>query len=337
MPNNRQHRYPKIFIRSKNDLAKRFITSNLAQAQALELINDVISNFNKYWRDSKHSQPEKNKYVRNAKCKPLGRLLKLTDKRLLAPHDVLIPGFIFGCVSGKSHIDAGYYLLGKQRERTLLALEIGRFFEQISENRVSHFFHNKGQCSKKAGILLASLCCVEEGPKGKGSNKRVLARGFATSTRLAAWCNLDIFLKLYWLVQKRLKNYDPRLAIFVDDIGISASRVPKETMQALAKEIENLLITSDQNQKLPVNPAKTFIYSYEQGIEHLGLNLGRNKLSFGSKTLSRKAQITNRLKTSTKKSEKRKLRIQRKSYFAYREQINRLNKGVHTLSPIGTK
>ncbi len=333
MLTNPQNRYPKIFIRSKNELAKRLATSNLTQAQAQELINDVVSHFNDYWRDSKHSQPDKNKYVRNAKGKPLGRLLKLIDKKLLTPHDKLIPGFIFGGVSGKSHIDAAYYLLGKQRERTLLALDIGRFFEQISEDRIFHFFHNKAECSKKGAMLLASLCCVEEGPKGRGNNKNVLARGFATSTRLAAWCNLDIFLKLHWLVKKTLKHHDPRLAIFVDDIGISASRVSEETMKSLQKEIEDLLVNFDRNQKLPVNPDKTFIYSYEKGIEHLGLNLGRNRLSFGSKTISRKAKVVRRLKTSTKTSEKRKLRIQNKSYFAYREQINQLNRqGVATLN-----
>ncbi len=326
MPTKTQHRYPKVFIRSKNELAKRFESPGLTKTQALELINDVVSNFNNYWRDSKHSQPKKNKYVRNAKGKPLGRLLKLIDKKLLAPHDKLIPGFIFGGVSGKSHMDAAYYLLGKQRERTLLALDIGRFFEQISEDRVFHFFYNKAQCSKKAATLLARLCCVEEGPKGNGTNKKVLARGFATSTRLAAWCNLDTFLKLHWLAKNNLKRHDPRLAIFVDDIGISASRISRDNMLTLQKEVEDILVNSDRNQKLPVNPEKTFIYSYEEGIEHLGLNLGRNKLSFGSKTLSRKAKVNHLLKISTKKSEKIKLRIKRKSYFAYREQINKLNK-----------
>jgi len=321
-----QRKYPKIFILSKNDLSKRFATTNLTQKQALDLINDVVDHFNDYWRDSKHSEPEKNKYVRSAKGKPLGRVLKLIDKKLLVPHDKIIPGFIFGGVSKKSHIDAAYYLLGKQRERTLLTLDVGRFFEQISEERAYHFFHDKGQCSKKGAKLLASLCCIEEGPKGNGNGQRVLARGFATSTRLAVWCNLGIFLKLYLLVKKRLKHHDPRIAIFVDDIGISASRVPKETMEALKKEVENILINSDRNQKLPLNPKKTFIYSYEEGIEHLGLNLGRNRLSFGSKTLSRKAKVSHRLKTSTIASERKKLRMKRKSYFAYQEQIKQLNR-----------
>lgn len=325
MPTKSQRRYPKILIRSKNELAKRFAAPNLSQTQAQELINDVLVHFNDYWSDSKHSQPEKNKYVRNAKGRPLGRLLKLIDKKLLAPHDGLIPECIFGGVSGKSHIGAAYYLLGKQRERTLLALDIGRFFEQISEERVFNFFLHKAQCSKKGAKLLASLCCVEEGPKDSGG-KKVLARGFATSTRLAVWCNLDIFLRLDWLVKKQLKGHDPSLAIFVDDIGISASRVSKETMQALEKGVSDLLINYDRNQSLPPNPTKTHIYSYDEGIQHLGLSLGRNKLSFGSKTLSRRDQVTRKLKLSTKKAEKIKLRMKRKSYFEYREQIKEHNK-----------
>lgn len=323
MPNKK---FPKIFIRSKNDLAKRLSTLNSDQFKTLENINDVIKNFNSYWKDSKFSQPEKNKYVRNAKGTKLGKILELIDRKLLAIHDKLLPSFIFGGVSGKSHINAAHSLLGTQRKRVLLALDIGRFFEQISERRVADFFYYKTQCDKKTSLLLASLCCVEEGPKGTETSKKVLARGFATSTRLAIWCNLDLFVKLSWLVKRRLKHHDPRIAIFVDDIGISASRVTKEEMLELQKEIELLLVTFDRNQTLPVNPKKSFIYSYEEGMEHLGLVLGRNKLSFGSKTLSKNAQLAHKLKTSKKRLEKINLRIKRKSYFAYKEQINKINK-----------
>ena len=321
-------RYPKIFIRSKSELAKRFATMTLTSSHALDLINDVLSHFNDYWSDSKHSQPGKNKYIRSAKGTPLGRVLKLIDKRLLRPHDQFLPGFIFGGVSEKSHIDAALYLLGKKRERILLVLDIWRFFEQISQERVEIFFHHKAECSHKGAKLLAGLCCVEEGPKGSSSSKRVLARGFATSTRLAVWCNLDIFLRLYWLVIRRLKGYDPRLAIFVDDIGISASRAPRDKIEALKDEVEGLLVSYDKNQRLLPNPAKTHIYSYEDGLEHLGLRLGRNRLSFGSKTLAGKARVAYKLKTTISPLEKRKLRTQKKSYFAYQAQINQANEQI---------
>jgi non-homologous end joining protein Ku len=51
-------RYPKIGIRSKNELAKRISDDKFTQQEALALINDVIKNKDTYWKDSKRSEPE---------------------------------------------------------------------------------------------------------------------------------------------------------------------------------------------------------------------------------------------------------------------------------------
>ena len=105
---------------------------------------------------------------------------------------------------------------------------------------------------------------------------------------------MDTFIKLDRLIKKRLKGNDPRVAIYVDDIGITASRVSKEEMGKLSLEVESLLLNTDRNQKLPINKRKTKISSHEEGIEHLGLRLYRNRLSIGAKTKSKIDRIRNR-------------------------------------------
>jgi len=87
-------KFPKIFIRSKSELAKHISHNKFPKEEALNLINDALLHSEEYWKDSKHSKPEK--YVRNAKFTPLGLLLKKINAMVLAPHDKTLPNFIFG-------------------------------------------------------------------------------------------------------------------------------------------------------------------------------------------------------------------------------------------------
>src|SRR3989344_1184135 len=318
-------RYPKLYIRSKNELAKHLSHAKFSKDDALLLINNVIKNFDQYWRDNKkQSKPEKEKYVRSAKRTQLGRLLDNINKTVLAPHDKMLPNFIFGGIKGLNHAKAVEHLLGNKRKRTVLKLDITRFFEQISEERVYYFFRNKCECSEKAAKLVASFCCVPFGPKGSAGTHKTIARGFATSSRLAVWCNLDIFIKLDQLVKKRLKGKDPRIAIYVDDIGITASRVSKVEMEKLYSEIEQLLLTADENQKLPLNNDKKDIKSHEEGMEHLGLRMYRNRLSIGAKTKSKRDRT--KRKISTQIGEKESLKYKYKSLNRYKKYIENLQK-----------
>lgn len=316
------NRYPRINIRSKNELAKHISDKNLSRVSALVLINDVLNNFDRYWYDSKRSQPDKEKFVRSAVGTRLGDLLGRIDKKVLAPHDNLVPDFIFGGLSERSHIQAARSLLGTRRERVLLSLDITHFFEQIREERVFYFFHKKCGCSVTASRLLACLCCVPLGPKGSLSRDKSLARGFATSPRLAVWCNLDTFLRLSWKVKRLLRKHDPKLAVFVDDIGISASRVSPDRMEEVSKIVENILSKFDLNQELPVNLSKKKNRLFTEGVEHLGLRLGRNKLSMGGKTRSRRDKVYGALKQVKSSPERNKLLKQKRAYYRYRQQIS---------------
>jgi len=319
-----KNRYPKISIRSRNELAKHISSKTLPYDVVLGLINDVIANFNKYWYDSSESEPEKGKFVRSAIGTPLNKLLKLIDQKVLAPHDRLIPDFIFGGVSGKNHIQAAYYLLGKRRDRTLLGLDIKRFFEQINQQRIFYLFYSRCGCSVEGANLLAQLCCVPLGPKNSGGVGTSIARGFATSPRLALWSNLDTFIKISWVVKKKLKGHDPKIAIFVDDIGIDASRVTPEKMEEVFKKINDVLVNFDHNQRLPINPDKKKLQLHSKGAEHLGLKLGRNKLAMGRRTRSRKDNVKILLSRTSSETERSNLKIKKISYYKYQQQINKV-------------
>ncbi|MBU1033031.1 hypothetical protein KJ937_03830 [Patescibacteria group bacterium] len=315
-----QLRYPKIGIRSTCELAKRISDSYLPYDKALLLINNVILHFDEYWHDSKSSQPKKEKYVRSAVGNQLGELLRRIDRKILAPHDGKLPEFIFGGLSGRDHIQAGKRLLGKKRKRVLLGLDITRFFEQIKESRISYFFHKKCGCSLEASTLLARICCVPLGPKGGSSTNRVLARGFATSTRLAVWCNLDTFLRMSWKAKRLLRHHDPKVMTFVDDIGITASRVSHEEMKEIEKKVISILSHFDKNQPLPINPTKTKICSFSNGAQILGLGMGK-RLSVGARSRSRISKTRLALKLATSPLEKRYLLQKKRGQDSYRRQV----------------
>lgn len=286
--------YPAIGIRSRNELAKRIAHQGFSQQEALALIEDCELNHELYWKDSRRSEPSKGKYVRSAVGAPLGNLLKLIDRRVFAPNDALIPAYIYGGLNHREAISAGQALLGKRRNRRLISLDIKTFFECIREDRIVSLLRARCGCSDSVARLIAKLCTVPEGPKGaKGS--RVLARGFATSTRLAVWCSINLLIRLYWHTKRKLHGKDPRLAIYIDDIGISASRVTEAEMQELIQSVTLLLERHDFNLTLKINEKKTRNAAHGQA-QHLGMRLGRNKLAPGSKTAKKKSELVAQLK-----------------------------------------
>ncbi len=319
--------YPTLNILSKNELAKHISGNRITKEATLSLINDVIINFDRYWYDSKRSEPSDDKYVRSAVNRPLATLLDLINTKVLLPHDKKIFPFIYGGVSGRSHLEAAKNLIGKERGRTLLKIDIKRFFEQISEDRVFHFFHDKCHCSVRASKLIAGLCCVPIGPKGTLGSKKTIARGFPTSSRLAIWCNIGTFQKIFWMINRKLRDNDPRLSIFVDDIGISACCTREDEMEKVYLIVEQILNKFDKNQPLPVNPTKKKISTFIQNPEFLGLGIGRKKLRMGKKTQSKRDKVNQAFKIQQKAGKKNhKITNQRKGYKNYQKMIAKINK-----------
>lgn len=320
--------YPKLFIRSKNDLAKHISHSGFPFVQALELINDSLTHFDYYWKDSKSSEPDKEKYVRNASGGNLKKLHRKINARVLASHDKSVPFFIFGGLKGRNHVMAAEELLGTSRKRVMLKLDLKHFFEQVGSKRVEHFFMSRCACSCRVAKILSQLCCVPLGPKGSGKTEKTIARGFATSPRLAVWCNLNLFLKMRALALKRLRGYDPRIAVYVDDIGITASRIPEEAVEKLKVEIKELLETADPNQPLILNMDKTKIRSHHQGLSYLGLDLHRNRVAVGRKARSKKEKIENQLKGQLSVEDRKRLMSKKRAMSRYKNFVEK--RGVRT-------
>lgn len=285
-------------LRSKNELAKRISHPKLNAQEARVLIDNCIKNHDQYWVDNiQQSKPAKGKYVRDASRTPLGKLLELIDRRVLAPHDALIPAFIYGGLKGRDSITAGFTLLGNKRNRRLASLDIATFFEQVHYDRIVSLLRARCHCSDRVARLIARLCCVHIGSKNEPGREIVLARGFATSTRLAVWSCMDHFIRLYWMVGKKLKGKDPRIAIYIDDIGISASRVSEEEMKSVIDDARTLLMKYDNNLELPLNEEKTDNAMHGQA-QHLGMRIGRSKLAPGWKTAKKRAVTAKRLAKS---------------------------------------
>ncbi len=283
------------------------------------LLNDVLKYFDAYWYDSKRSK--KGKYVRSAAKSPnLRKLLRLINEKILAPHDFRVPDFIFGGLFERDNIQAAQHLLGG-RDKIFLKMDIKSFFEQISEKRVFYFFFKHCQCTKEAATILSKLCCVPKGPRGSGETEKILARGFATSSRLAVWCNLNTFTYLQLKVRSKLYRNDPRIAIYVDDIGIAAKGVNMERMQKIKDFAVRILEKHDSNQPLPVHGNKTRIILFKDGAEYLGIKLGRNKLSLGAKTRSRYDKIKLALKSADTAEKKKELQEKYRAYSRYKRNV----------------
>ena len=167
-----------INIRSKNELAKRISSKYLSVKDALALINEVKNDFDNLWKDNlKNSKPKEGKWVRNAKGTKLGILLSLINKKLFAPFDSYLPCNIFGGVSGKNTKSATLHLLGNKRQRTLLKMDLHRFFEQNDYEKIVDFFHKKSGCSLSMSHFFCNNLLRASWTKRYTGDKKSISKG----------------------------------------------------------------------------------------------------------------------------------------------------------------
>ncbi len=314
--------YPKVNIKSKNELAKRF-SRILPFNECLKLINYCKKNKNKLWHDhSGKSEPEKSKFVRAADGKTLKRILNFIDKFILKPNDKFVAPYIYGGFSGRSNIQAAKRLINKKGNRYLLKVDLKSFFEQIDRERVFSLLRYRCGCSTRGANLIADLCCVPKGSKSKPQKTETIARGFPTSSRLATWCSYEFIIELHNLMKKELKKNDFRIAFYVDDIGIVASFTNRTELNEIYSKIEGLA----KKHKLTLNSEKKEIIPPNKKQEHLGVRLSKNKISITEKTRAKKQ----RLKANIKKERDRDVRKKKKESLTglnnYEAQIKKANK-----------
>lgn len=307
--------YPKLNLYTKKQLANVIRGKDLSFDSALKLIDDCLINKDKYWSDNpRESKPDEDKWVRSASGTPLGKLQKRINQKVLAPHDSELPIFIYGGVGKKGIKNAVIALQGKKNKRTLLKVDMRRFFEHISYEDIVNTLVCHCNCEKDVAQIIAEIACVHDGKKSSGNtNEKVLARGFSTSSRLAIWCNLNLFRNLFYCMTKRLKGHDPKIVVYMDDIGITASRVDSTLLASLYEDITKII---ENASKLEVNKNKTKIIDYLQReydvidghllegriaqFEFLGIGIGRNRLYPGVKIRSKMAKLLKKPNLSDK-------------------------------------
>jgi hypothetical protein len=317
--------FPKINIRSKNELAKRIAGKDLSFGDALELVNIVLKNFDRLWYDSSRaSKPEEGKFVRAAiKGSALDRLLKLINVKILSQYDELVPSYVFGGLKKRNHVGAAMSLVNG-RKAVFLSFDIQKFFETIDSTRVESFLVLAG-CSKRAASILSRICCVPEGAKNSLEKKKVLARGFATSSRLALWCSLGNMIKIKRLLSKYI-NLEPKLAIYVDDIGVSLSGPSDNEIKEIQLEIIRVIETSDPRINLSVHKKadKLKVQNISSRPEHLKILLGKGKIAIGSRTRGKIARIKLKRKYDAGK-ERVKIKNVARGLRNYKKQISKAN------------
>lgn len=310
-----------INLESRKHFASQISGPRLPEKEARDLI-DFVCNPNNHpnlWRDNIfESNEEKGKWVRDASWSKLGILLKLVDSRILAPQDKNLPHFIFGGRSGMSNVHAVHHLMGYEKQRTMLALDITRFFESVDILKVDAFFMS-ANCSSRMASTLSKVCCVPTGRKQEPEDDISLARGFSTSTRLAVWSYINAFYEINDLAMKRLKDYDPRVAIYIDDIGISASRVPEDLLRSLEEDVDQILKKASSG-KLKLNKDKTDVKDWSDAIEHMGVKMNRNSLVL-PKVLQKKLDKVSYLYIHEKEYALKKTR---KGLLAYRGFVKKI-------------
>ena len=110
--------------------------------------------------------------------------------------------------------------------------------------------------------------------------------------------------------------------IFVDDVGITASKVPDQKMEELYTEIDELF----KSASLPLNEKKKKIISHEKGMEILGSRLDRRGLSIGAKTRGKRDVIKNSLKQPLSPEEKRLQKLRYRSIMIYKYRVENIIK-----------
>lgn len=316
------HRHPKLNLRTETDLlrflnaAKSIKTKNktLKRQVALKDLQYLRENSHIDWNDHPtESNPEKKKYVRSIRP---GSSLNITNRRLNAALkqtlDKNVPQIFYGSVSKKSHIQAASTLCNG-KDTTIISLDITRFFESISPDRVARFFCKAG-CSPDIAEVLVGITCVPLGPKNEPLSDCSLARGFPTSPRLALWATFEIFVKLNRVLQKSFSHLSPKIVVFVDDVGISVKNATVDDIEAV-KEQAFVIIESDKkgiSLEVHKKPPKLKVRHISETAEHLGLVIGKKNLAPGFKTRLKIGDVKSKLSDKTLSKKDRRTALEHK-------------------------
>lgn len=314
------HKHPQLNLRTQNDLLRFLNAAGEVKAgnQILRKkltsadLDHVTTNSALEWNDHESSDAVKGKYVRalvpGTKLNLANRRLNAALKRTL---DKKAPDFFYGSVGGygpikKGHVRAAARLCNG-KNTTIISLDVTKFFETISYDRVIRFFIKAG-CTHNVATELANLTCVPRGPKNNPEAGHSLARGFPTSPRLALWSTYEIFVKLNRVLQKKYKYLSPKIVVFVDDIGISIKNATDEDLTKIKKTAFEIIEGDKNGIALHVHRSapKLQIKHISDTAEHLGLVIGKSSVAPGIKTRQKISHAKKLLASGTLSADDRK-------------------------------
>lgn len=322
--------YPNLSITNKNHLAKLTAGTVDGRTETIGQMAAIIQKCEKkcdeLWNDNhRMSKIEEGKIFRSCKWTDLGKLLGRIDKKILSPHDAKMPCHIHGGIKHiylskrgkiiKRSAESAALSLVNGKNTWLIKMDLRRFYEQITKEDIFHLLHNKCGCSIAMANFIAEIATVNEGPKNTPlGEQKLLARGFATSSRLAIWAKINFFLELRQVLKKICKNNSCRVALYIDDIGVTIKTKDPGLVLHVAKKIKQIA----KKHGLDINDKKTEIYPPEYRKEHLGCCITNNGILIDSKSQQKEGVMKKRVRT-TKNSSKTKTLKRRLRGCQYRK------------------
>jgi len=183
----------------------------------LKLLEKTAENTEKYYLVWYKKKPNGDRRELCKVKRPLRDIQKAIHRLL---REVYLPESVHGGVKGKSHItNASVHC----RKRSLLNLDLKKYFPSISHHRVYGLFRNELNCSPDVSRLLTKLCTLN------GS----VPQGASTSTDIA---NL-VFRKTDYRLDGLAAKHGLAKSRYVDDISFSGD----EISQSLLKLIQSII------------------------------------------------------------------------------------------------
>jgi Reverse transcriptase (RNA-dependent DNA polymerase) len=189
-------------MQSKKELVKLLYTSG-------EKVGILSNHINLY---SKSSVNERLIEKPRADLKRIQKRIEDLLKRVPATD------FIYAPAKGKSYISNACVHKGAHE---IICLDIVAYFKSTSSKRVYWFFNKQMKCSSDVSAILAELLTLDE----------YLPTGSPSSLIISYFAHLDMWEEIGVLAQ----NYQCNLSVYVDDVTISGSTVPKILVAEIKK------------------------------------------------------------------------------------------------------
>lgn len=216
-------------LRTRGKLA-RLLRITPAELRALELGTDQYSEF---------ERPKKNgtgtRHVENP-CRQLKRV-QARIARILGR--VTPPDFLFCPVKRRCYVtNAGAH----RGNRVVQCLDIQKFFPSTPQRRVFWFFHAVMQCNRDMAGLLAKLACY----------RGHLPTGSPLSPIMAYFAFYDLWEQIASFCEAR----DYTFTVYIDDVTVSGTRVPKADMWEIRRMIHGYGLTAHKAKTYVDRPAE---------------------------------------------------------------------------------